>query len=209
MRFTYKLKKWLDFKYGSIFWFSIASVLSFSSIAFPAEDTQTSAYNFHFQSINGGRLELSSFKGNVILIVNTASFCGYTKQYSGLQKLWERYKSRGLVVLGTPSNDFGSQEPGSRQEIKEFCEVNFGINFPMTNKVKVRSRPQHPFYKWTSSKSSKFIEPGWNFHKYLISFDGSLVGSFPSNIRPLSNKMINAIERELEKSSQSVSSGKP
>ena len=151
-RFTSKLKKWLDLKLGSIFWFSLASVLSFSAIAFPAEYTKTSAYNFHFQSIDGGKLELSSFKGKVILIVNTASFCGYTKQYSGLQKLWERYKSRGLVVLGTPSNDFGSQEPGSRQEIKEFCEVNFGINFPMTNKVKVRSRPQHPFYRWALSQ---------------------------------------------------------
>ena len=208
MRFTSKLKKWLDLKLGPIFWFSLASVLSFSAIAFPAEYTKTSAYNFHFQSIDGGKLELSSFKGKVILIVNTASFCGYTKQYSGLQKLWERYKYRGLIVLGTPSNDFGSQEPGSRQEIKEFCEVNFGINFPMTNKVKVRSRPQHPFYRWALSQSSKFTKPGWNFHKYLISFDGLLVGSFSSNIRPLSNKMINAIERELEKTVRSISSDK-
>ena len=208
MQFTSNFKKWLDFKLGSIFWLSLASVLSFSSIAFTAENTKTSAYNFHFQSIDGGKLKLSSFKGKVILIVNTASFCGYTKQYFGLQKLWERYKSRGLVVLGTPSNDFGSQEPGSRQEIKEFCEVNFGINFPMTNKVKVRSRPQHPFYRWALSQSSKFTKPGWNFHKYLISFDGLLVGSFPSNIGPKSNKMINAIERELEKTVRSISSDK-
>ena len=156
-----------------------------------------SAHNFLFTSIEGDSLSLSSFRGKAVLIVNTASRCGFTRQYSELQTLWSQYRSRGLVVLGVPSNDFGNQEPGTLQEIKTFCEVNYDIDFPMTEKVKIRGEGAHPFYLWASQQAGLVGTPRWNFHKYLIDSKGELVDWFSSLTKPMSTKILNAVEAHL------------
>ena len=160
------------------------------------EATQT-AYDFSFVSINGAPLPLSDFDGKTVLIVNTASFCGFTRQYADLQSLYERFSEQGFVVLGVPSNDFGGQEPGDEGEIKSFCEINYGIDFPMTEKVKVKGNDAHPFYAWASERLGFVAKPRWNFHKYLINPDGELVAWFSSPTSPLSKKVITTIEQHL------------
>ncbi len=162
-----------------------------------AEDGQKSAHDFSFVSIDGAPLPLSTFSGKVVLIVNTASFCGFTKQYAKLQTLHERYVEKGLVVLGVPSNDFGSQEPGGSEEIKSFCELNYGINFPMTEKVKVKGENAHPFYAWAAEEVGFVGKPKWNFHKYLVDPNGELLAWFSSPTSPLSSKVVTAIEDVL------------
>lgn len=157
---------------------------------------QKSAYDFSFRKIDGGDLSLSSFKGKLLLVVNTASKCGFTKQYAGLQKLYDTYKDRGLVVLGVPSNDFLSQEPGTNAEIKKFCETAFGITFPMTEKVHVKGADADPFYLWASTQERGSV-PGWNFHKLLVSPDGVLLQSFETKIEPDDSVLIDAIEKNL------------
>ena len=160
-----------------------------------ASEIQTnSVYDFAFTSIDGAPLPLSNYTGNVILLVNTASFCGFTKQYADLQILWSRYKDRGLIVLGVPSNDFGKQEPGTETEIKEFCEINFDIDFPMTAKEHVKGIKAHPFYKWAVHKKGAIAKPRWNFHKYLINSNGELVDWFSSPTSPLSKRLIRSSE---------------
>ena len=164
--------------------------------------TAPSAYDFSFTAINGDPLPLSSFKNKVVLVVNTASRCGFTAQYDGLQKLYDAYKDKGLVVLGVPSNDFGGQEPGSNQEIKEFCEMNFAINFPMAEKTSVTGKNAHPFYKWAAKQGkggALASKPRWNFHKYLVGPDGTLAGSYGAITKPRSSDMVKAIEAELAK----------
>lgn len=155
-----------------------------------------SAYDFSFHKIDGGALPLSSYAGKAVLVVNTASKCGFTKQYEGLQDLYETYKDRGLVVLGVPSNDFLSQEPGSNEDIKKFCETTFGITFPMTEKVHVKGAEADPFYLWASVQPQGEV-PGWNFHKFLLSPQGKLVGSFSSRVEPDSKELVAAIEQNL------------
>lgn len=158
------------------------------------------AHSFAFKTIDGDPLFLSDYKGKVVLVVNTASRCGFTPQYEGLQKLYDTYKDRGLVVLGVPANDFGGQEPGSNKEIKEFCTMNFAINFPMSEKVEVTGKDAHPFYKWAGTQARGNLltgKPRWNFHKYLIAADGTLAGSYASTTKPGSGEFIKAIEREL------------
>ncbi len=154
------------------------------------------AYDFSFTAIEGGALKLDSYRGKAVLVVNTASMCGYTPQYKGLEALWEKYKDKGLIVLGVPSNDFGGQEPGSAKEIKEFCDVNFAIDFPMTTKEPVKGDAAHPFYKWLAAQKG---EPKWNFHKYLISTDGKLIEAFSSKVTPESAELSAAIEKALPK----------
>ena len=144
-----------------------------------ASETKTkSAHDFMFKTIEGESLPLSEFSGKAILIVNTASFCGFTSQYTALQDLWQRYRGKGLVVLGVPSDDFGSQEPGTETEIKTFCEVNFNINFPLTEKTQVKGPVAHPFYKWAAAELGLVAKPRWNFHKYLVTPDGRLANWF-------------------------------
>ena len=157
-----------------------------------------SAYNFEFDSIEGGVISLSEYRGDVILVVNTASECGFTRQYEGLQSLWNEYKEDGLVVIGVPSNDFGGQEPGTNVQIKNFCEVNFNINFPMTAKAIVKGNGAHPFYKWANDELGWRARPKWNFHKYLIGRDGSLQGSFSSMVSTESSKLRNKITQLLK-----------
>ncbi len=153
------------------------------------------AYQFEFRTIRGEALPLSSFEGQPVLVVNTASQCGLTPQYRELQGLWERYKGKGLVVLGVPSNDFGAQEPGTETEIVEFCEVNYSVDFPMTEKQVVIGGEAHPFYQWVVEIAGEDAAPKWNFHKYLIGPEGELVNVFPSKMSPLDAAIVDEIER--------------
>lgn len=156
-----------------------------------------SVYDYTLPSIDGGELDLASFKGQPLLVVNTASRCGFTPQYDGLQSLWETYRDRGLVVIGVPSNDFGEQEPGERNDIKKFCSVNFNVDFPMSDKVSVRGSDAHPVYQWLASTLGASSRPRWNFYKYLIDANGQPVAYFSSMTRPNSSKITKAIEAEL------------
>lgn len=154
-------------------------------------------HDFAFEKIEGGKLPMSDFKGKAVLVVNTASFCGYTPQYEGLQSLWESYRDKGLVVLGVPANNFGSQEPGSSEDIKSFCEANYGVDFPMTEKVEVVGNDAHPFYKWAKETLGDDNVPKWNFHKYLVNTKGELVAAFPSKVKPESAELKVAVEKAL------------
>jgi glutathione peroxidase len=166
--------------------------------AHAADAPKGSAYDFSFTTLMGEKpLPLSQFKGKVILIVNTASQCGFTKQYSGLQKLYDDYAAKGLVILGVPSNDFGAQEPGSGEEIAQFCKFNFGVTFPMAAKQVVSGEGAHPFYIWARSTLGFGTAPKWNFHKYLIGRDGSLIDYFNSTTAPDSERLQKAIETAL------------
>lgn len=162
-----------------------------------AADDLLSAYDFTFTSIEGRPLPLSTFEGKVVLVVNTASFCGFTHQYADLQQVWDRYRDRDFVLLGIPSNDFGAQEPGSAEEIKTFCTLNYGIDFPITEKVHVRGDQAHPFYKWAAWHVGSAGTPRWNFHKYLIAADGSLSDWFSTETSPTSREITQAIEAQL------------
>ena len=164
-----------------------------------AEQTTNSAHQFSFNAIDGGALPLSRYSGKAVLIVNTASRCGFTRQYEDLQYLWQRYENRGLVVLGVPSNDFGGQEPGTESEIKAFCEVNFDVNFPLTEKAMVKGSGAHPFYQWAGESFGAMAKPRWNFHKYLITPDGRLADWFSSITSPRSERLIRAVEAVLPK----------
>jgi glutathione peroxidase len=156
-----------------------------------------SAYDFAFTSIDGEALPLASYHGRPLLVVNTASFCGFTPQYADLEAVWQRYRPRGLVVIGVPSNDFGEQEPGSAPEIKTFCSSRYAVDFPLTEKQAVIGSGAHPFYRWIAAELGEAGAPRWNFHKYLVGPDGSLAGAWPSAIRPTDPVVTDAIERLL------------
>ncbi|HEY1707572.1 MAG TPA: glutathione peroxidase [Rhizomicrobium sp.] len=158
----------------------------------------TSAYDFSFKSIDGKPLPMSDFKGKAVLVVNVASQCGLTPQYSGLEELWKDKKDAGLVVLGVPANDFGSQEPGTENEIKTFCETRFAVDFPMTAKEHVIGAQAHPLYKWIAGELGEGAAPKWNFHKYLIGKDGSIAGTFGSRTEPMAPELVEAIDAALK-----------
>ncbi len=168
-------------------------------IAMPSQAAPTSAYDFDFVSIDGTALKLADYRGHPVLVVNTASFCGYTPQYKGLQALWLRYRDKGLVVIGVPSNDFGAQEPKGEAAIKEFCEVNYEVDFPLTKKQVVKGKAAHPFYRWAAEVGGAAAEPKWNFHKLLIAPDGSFAQAFPSAVEPMSAEFTAAVEGLLAK----------
>ena len=157
----------------------------------------TEFYNFQFESIEGNKMPLKNFRGKVVLLVNTASMCGLTKQYAGLQELHEEYQDKGLVVLGVPSNSF-MQEHSSEDKVKDFCETNFNINFPMTEKMDVIGENAHPFFKWAKENHGRNAVPKWNFHKIIIGKDGKVADTFASITRPSSKKFINLIEEEIK-----------
>jgi glutathione peroxidase len=163
----------------------------------PAASDGTSAHSFEFTSIDGERMPMSGFAGKTVLLVNTASKCGFTPQYEGLQGLYETYKDQGLVVLGVPSNDFGNQEPGEEAQIENFCEVNFGVTFPMTEKVHVTGEQAHPLYAWIVDALGPAAKPRWNFHKILIGPDGRPRDAWPSTTTPGSTKLRARIESVL------------
>lgn len=150
-----------------------------------------------FEKLGGGPLTGARGFGKPTLIVNTASACGYTPQYAALQKLWETYRERGLVVLGVPCNDFGEQEPGSAVEIGTFCSTNYGVSFPLAAKVAITHAPRHPFYQSVAAELGDDHLPRWNFHKYLVSATGELLGAWPSKVSPLAKEITDAVETAL------------
>jgi len=152
------------------------------------------AYDFSFNSIDGGKLNLSDYKGKTLVITNVASRCGFTNQYEGLQSIWEEYKEKNVVVIGVSSNDF-NQELNSKEEVKKFCEVNFGINFQMTDITKVKGKDAHPFYQWVNQMHGS--KPKWNFYKILINKDGQVEDTFSSFTKPDSKKFKVAIEKTM------------
>jgi len=156
------------------------------------------AYDYSFNDLDGENLNLSSFKNKVIVIVNVASECGFTNQYEDMQKIWENYQRKGLVMIGVPSNDFGNQEPGNSKEIKNFCEAKFGITFPMTEKIIVKGKNSHPFYVWAKENHGNSAIPKWNFHKIIIGKNGKVIDTFTSITNPTSKKFIKVIEKALK-----------
>lgn len=156
------------------------------------------AYDFSFTSIEGAALPLSQFRGKPLLVVNTASQCGYTPQYRDLVALSDKYRSQGLTVLGVPSNDFGQQEPGGNAEIKQFCETMFDVDFPLTEKQVVIGAAAHPFFGWIARELGDAGAPRWNFHKYLVGPDGTLLGAWPSRVSPVDPEIIAAVEGALQ-----------
>ena len=158
--------------------------------------SRITAYAFTFKGLDGGPILLSSYAGHPLLVVNTASLCGYTPQYAGLQALWTRYLDKGLVVLGVPSNDFGGQEPGGASEITKTAHGEYGIGFPLAAKAQVKGASPHPFYKWAAGERP-LETPRWNFHKYLVGRDGHIAAVFATDIEPMDARVINAIVKEL------------
>ena len=153
-------------------------------------------YDFKIESITGETIDFNEYKNKVILIVNTASYCGFTKQYTDLQKLWDKYKSRGLIVLGVPSNSF-NQEKNKNSEVKEFCKVNFNINFPLSAITEVKGDNAHDLFKWAKNNHGKSAIPKWNFHKILINKEGKVEDTFASFTNPTSKKLVSKIENIL------------
>ena len=158
--------------------------------------TRITAYAFSFAGLEGGDIRLAEFAGKPILIVNTASQCGYTPQFAGLQQLYTRFHDKGLNVVGVPSNDFGGQEPGTPADIMFTAHDEFGVRFPLAAKVEVRGRNPHPFYKWAAAERPLEV-PRWNFHKYLIGHDGRIAAVFPTEIEPMDARLIQAVAKEL------------
>ena len=153
-------------------------------------------FDFKIESISGKIIDLKDFKNKTILIVNTASYCGFTKQYADLQKLWDKYRSKGLIVLAIPSNSF-NQEKNNNHEVKSFCEVNFNINFPLTVITEVKGKNAHEIYKWAKNNYGNSAIPKWNFHKILINKEGKIEDTFASFTNPMSKKIIKKIEKIL------------
>jgi len=172
-------------------------MISFLSNAVNA-DYKKLAYDFKFKDLDGRNLSLSEYKGKVIVVVNVASQCGFTKQYDDMQKVWMKYQEKGLVMLGVPSNDFGNQQPGNNEDIKIFCEAKFGISFPMTEKVSVKGTEAHPFYIWARENHGKSAIPKWNFHKIIINKDGKVAETFSSITSPSYNKFIKTLEKLIK-----------
>ena len=153
-------------------------------------------YDFKIESITGETIDFNEYKNKVILIVNTASYCGFTKQYTDLQELWDKYKSRGLIVLGVPSNSF-NQEKNNNSEVKEFCKVNFDIDFPLSTITEVKGDKAHDLFKWAKNNHGKSAIPKWNFHKILINKEGKVEDTFSSFTNPTSKKLVSKIENIL------------
>jgi glutathione peroxidase len=158
--------------------------------------SRVSAYAFSFSALSGDDIRLAAFTGKPLLVVNTASLCGYTPQYAGLQELWSEFRERGLGVIGVPSNDFGGQEPGGTSEISETAHHQYGVTFPIAAKAVVVGAKAHPFYKWAAEARPREI-PKWNFHKYLIGRDGYIAEVFPSAVEPADTRIKTAVAKAL------------
>lgn len=175
----------------------------FAMTQYPATDASAadpaSALDFEMKSLAGEKVDLDSYKGKVVMVVNTASRCGATPQYAQLQSLYEKHKDDGLVVLGFPCNQFGGQEPGGSEQIATFCEKNYGVTFPMFSKIDVNGNGQSPLYKYLKANAPKQGDVRWNFEKFLISKDGKVVERFPTGTEPLDVNVVKAIEAELKK----------
>jgi glutathione peroxidase len=174
------------------------SISTRTALAEPAMSRIT-AYAFSFPALAGGDIRLAEFAGRPLLVVNTASLCGYTPQYAGLQELWTEFHDRGLMIIGVPSNDFGGQEPGGATEIAETAQHQYGVTFPIAAKAVVKGPGAHPFYKWAAEARPKDV-PHWNFHKYLIGHEGYIAEVFASTIEPGDTRVKTAIARALAES---------
>ena len=175
----------------------IITIIMFSFLNKTYANYEQLAHEFSFKSIDGDEINLQNYKNNVLVIVNVASRCGFTNQYTDLQNLWSKYKDKNLVVIGVPTNDF-KQEPGSNKDIKDFCETNFNIDFLMTEKMNVIGGNAHPFFKWAKENHGRSAIPKWNFHKIIIGRDGKVADAFASITRPSSKKFISLIEEEIK-----------
>ncbi|MEM6943217.1 MAG: glutathione peroxidase [Pseudomonadota bacterium] len=178
---------------------AVVTALALSPVTLHAGELN--AHDFAFPGIDGGVVRLADFAGKAVLVVNTASRCGFTYQYDGLQSLWTRYRDRGLVVIGAPSDDF-NQELDDEASVKHFCEVNFAIDFPMTGIIPVTGKGAHPFYAWARRELGPSRAPRWNFHKYLVGPNGQLVAAFGTNVDPASGTVTSAIEKLLSAPTQ-------
>ena len=176
--------------------FIILTIFMFSYKNLLSANYEKKFHDFNIESINGETIHFSDYKNKVILVVNTASYCGFTKQYSELQKLWDLYKSKGLIVLGIPSNSF-NQEKKTSEEVKEFCEVNFSINFPLSTITEVKGDNAHEIYKWAKKNFGNSAIPKWNFYKILINKEGKIQETFNSFTKPMSKKITSQIEKIL------------
>ena len=154
-------------------------------------------YSLSADSLGGQPLSMADYRDKVVLVVNTASQCGFTPQYAGLENLYQTYKDQGFVILGFPCNQFGGQEPGDAAEIAQTCQINYGVTFPVFQRINVNGRWAHPLYKWIAAEAGEGAAPKWNFHKYLIGKDGSLQGAWPSRVRPVASEITSAIEAAL------------
>ena len=172
---------------------TLFALMFFSS---SSNSSEGSFYDFNIKSITGEEIKLSDYKDKVVLLVNTASQCGFTPQYSGRQKIYDRYKNDDFIVLGVPSDDF-NQELSNDSDVKKFCEIRYGVNFPMTSIQKIKGDNAHPLYKWIASNVSVIAQPRWNFHKYLISKDGQILNWYSSMTSPTSDGLTKQIEEAL------------
>ena len=177
---------------------AIAAPASVRTVLAQTPMSRITAYGFSFPALEGGELRLADFAGKPFMVVNTASLCGYTPQYAGLQELWTRFRARGLVIIGVPSNDFGGQEPGGVAEIEHTAHQGYGVTFPLAAKAEVRGANPHPFYKWAAAEKPLEL-PRWNFHKYLIGRDGHVAAVFATEIEPMDARIIDAVVKELDR----------
>jgi len=177
---------------------TLMSLLSIGS-SHADDNNHKTAYDFSFKALLDEKpTSIEQFRGKALLIVNTASQCGFTKQYEGLENLYNKYKDRGLVVIGIPSNDFGGQEPGNSEEIANFCKLNYGVSFPMMSKEIVSGSNAHPFYKWAKTELGFGTAPKWNFHKYLVNRNVKVIDYFNSTTNPDSSHLVKAVENALK-----------
>ena len=178
-------------------------LLAGAPLAFSAAHAQAttmsriSAFAFSFTGLDGADIKLVDYAGKPILVVNTASQCGYTPQFTGLQQLWAQFHDRGLMIVAVPSNDFGGQEPGDAREIAETANHQYGVKFPIAAKAVVKGAQAHPFFKWAAAERPREV-PKWNFHKYLIGDDGYIAAVFPSEVEPTDTRVVTAIAKELK-----------
>ena len=175
----------------------IIAIIMFSFLSKTNASYEKLAHEFSFKSIDGNEINLQDYKDNVVVVVNVASRCGFTNQYEDLQNLWSKYKNKDLVVIGVPTNNF-KQEPGTNKDIKDFCEINFNIDFPMTEKMDVIGNNAHPFFKWAKENHGRSAVPKWNFHKIIIGKNGKISNTFASITSPSSKRFINLIETEIK-----------
>jgi len=175
---------------------AVASPASIRTALAQAAMSRITAYAFSFPALAGGDIRLADYAGRPLLVVNTASLCGFTPQYAGLQELWIQFRDRGLMIIGVPSNDFGAQEPGGATEIAETAQHQYGVTFPIAAKATVKGTNAHPFYKWAADSRPKDV-PRWNFHKYLIGRDGYIAEVFPETVEPSDTRIKTAIARAL------------
>jgi glutathione peroxidase len=164
----------------------------------PVMAAEQTLYDFTLTGIDGKPMSLDQFKGKVVMLVNTASECGYTPQYEGLEALWEAQKDKGLVIVGVPSNDFGGQEPGNAKDIVTFCKLNYGLTFPLADKAVVSGASAIPVYQWAGAQAGMLGRPKWNFHKYLFGRDGKFIDWFSTATKPDGPKIGKAVEKALQ-----------